>query len=171
MGLEMFGKSNVPSKRYPIWIDAFSNMVTEAQNQIKQAEKLQLPYLCVKEVLDDMNLPHDINIKLQSECIFIDLIPQKDDRLSLYDEIMTKIAAKAVKRKIRSGNKEQPSAQRRALCSPSYTSCIVTQIGDDCQYIQFTVRFDPYFLNGYTYIDFKKEERQDVSCIYTVCAK
>lgn len=167
----MFGKSNVPAKRYPIWIDAFSNMVTEAQKQIKQAEGLQIPYLCVKEVLDDMNLPHDINIQLQGECIFISLTPQKDDRLSLYDEIMTKIAAKAVERKIRSKDKEQPNAIVKALYSPRYENCVVTEIKDVCQYIQLTVKFDIWSGNDFKHIDFKKEKREEIIYVYTVCEK
>jgi len=87
------GKPNhpVPSNRYPIFIDAFEKFVTRQQHAIREAEKMQRPYMIVRDAFEAAKLPNDVSIALRANLIDVDIVLLSADRLSSFFPIVRAI--------------------------------------------------------------------------------
>jgi hypothetical protein len=83
--------NKLPSKIYPQFIVAFESVVTKAQKEISDIEKLQKPYNIVSECLSKANIPNDINIKMSSGYLSVSAFGTKEDRLADFKHLCVDI--------------------------------------------------------------------------------
>jgi hypothetical protein len=74
--------STLPSKRYPVYLEAFTNLVTVYQDRIKGAEQHQVIYIRLREALTDLNLPNNTVLTLTPDYVYVIIGFRSSDSLA-----------------------------------------------------------------------------------------
>jgi len=77
-------QSRVVAKRYKIWVDKFSELVTEKQKEINKISELEPLYIIAKDVMEEANIKNDNKISLYGDSVFIEVNLIKEDKISSY---------------------------------------------------------------------------------------
>ena len=86
-------KSNVPAKRYDLFIKAFEKEVEKAQAKIRKMDGLMRPYESCRAALEKANLVNETELSLHEQGITIRIVPLDDDRKGFCDQLLKDIGA------------------------------------------------------------------------------
>ena len=96
-------KTNVPAKRYDLFITAFEKEVERAQARIALMNKMQKVYEIVRTALEEEELPNPIRLELDPAGVFVTMSPLPNDRKSFFDGILLKIGAGLKRNRLHDG--------------------------------------------------------------------
>jgi hypothetical protein len=83
--------TNLPTKRYDIFISAFEKVVERKQKEIERVNALQKAYEIARTALERLELKNDTVLELHERGIDISISPLPTDKKGFYDAMLKEI--------------------------------------------------------------------------------
>lgn len=93
-------ETNLPAKRYDLFIKAFEKEVEKAQEKIKAMDRLMRPYEICRAALEKADLKNETKLELRDDGIRIVIVPLQDDQKDFYAEVMSSLKSDLVAAKL-----------------------------------------------------------------------
>lgn len=93
--------AQVPSKQYPLFIKAFETYVSEKQQEVESARRHEKAYIAIKEVLDKVQLPNDMEFKLRESGVALNIFASNQDYFSTFENLASEINAAFISYRLR----------------------------------------------------------------------
>lgn len=86
--------TNLPSKRYPLWIDMFTRKVAEAQKTIEDLSANENVYNVISSYFSELSLPNEIDINPLGSSVYVEIRLTEQDRFADFVSVVTKLGKK-----------------------------------------------------------------------------